>query len=488
MNNQDAAHVHPEYTANVGYWKQMSDTIEGEKTVKEAGETYLPMTDGMLKLENADKIAVYDAYKKRAVYTNFPEETAEAILGLMHSKEATIELPAKLEEYEKQMTPDGYNIHTLIRYMNRQQIEKGRMGMLADVKEGSKASDLPYVSVYCAESIENWNSAFIDGEEVLTFVVLNESGMSFENGTWEESESYLVLFLDDQGYGQYTTDNIGQITETPDEDDFDIVRPAIGNKTLDRIPFVFANSRDTTTSVSKPPLLSIANLALATYRQDADYRSGLFFGSQATLTATGVQEDQIKNAVIGSYSCLYSDNKDAKFGYAEIAGNALDAARTAVTDLKNEATRRGVSFVEMGPESGNALENRMSSKTASVKTIVATGKAAMLKMLEIICEWSGANFSEVVVDPNMDFIEDNLTAADLSSLMGAKMQGAPIAYESIHGWMKDRGYTSLDWETEKEKIMEELLDFAPPEPTSSTFDDEDEEPIEEDEEEETDTE
>jgi len=464
--------VHPEYTGNIGYWEQLTHTLAGEKVVKDQGIKYLPMTDGMLKLETTLQGKIYDAYKQRAVFSNFVEETAEAILGLMDKKPAHIVLPTALAGYEDQMTPDGYNIHTLLKYVNRQQVIKGRVGMLADIKESSTSQDLPYVSVYCAESIINWSSEFIAGEEVLTFVVLDESGMELVSGSWEKKKKYLVLLLNDGVYSQYTVEDEGQISDNPGEGT-ELVTPSIAGKTLDRIPFIFANCRDNTTAVSRPPLLSISNLSLSAYRQDADYRSGLFFAGQPTLTATGVSEDEVKKMAVGSHAVLFSSSKDAKFSYAETAGNALSASKDAVADLKNDATRRGVAFVEQGAESGKALENRMASKTASVKTIVSTGKAAMEKLLEIICEWKGASFEEVVVEPNTDFVEDNLTAADLVSLMTAKGLGAPISYESIHAWMRDRKYTDRDFEDEKDLIADELLDFAPPDPTSPTLEDED---------------
>lgn len=474
MSTQATQHQHPSYVARIEDWQQMSDTLAGEAVVKAAGETYLPMTDGMLKLETTLRNAIYEAYKKRAVFLNFVEETGESILGMMDKKSAHIVLPEALAGYETQMTPDGYDVHTLLKYINREQVFKGRIGLLPDIKEGATSQDLPYISVYSAETIINWNAEFIDGEEVLTFVVLDQSGSALVDGSWETVQQYLVLLLVDGKYSQYTCQDEGQISQTPGEG-VELSTPSIAGKTLDRIPFVLANCRDNSTDVSKPPLLEISNLSLHAYQQDADYRAALYFAGQPTMTATGVQKEEVENAVIGSHTLLYSTNKDAKFGYAETAGNALDASKQACDDLKMEANKRGVALMEQGVESGNALEQRSASKTANIKTIVSTGKSAMLRLLEFICIWKGVNFDECVVEPNTDFVQDNLTAADLSSLMSAKGLGAPISYESIHAWMKDRKYTDREWEDEKDLISQELIDFAPPEPTSPTLDEPEEE-------------
>jgi hypothetical protein len=451
------SHLHPDYVTFSPYWQQVADTLAGERVVKAKGVTYLPMTDGMLKLKTTDRNTIYEAYKAKAVFLNFVEETGESILGMMDRKPAHIVLPTKLDPYHSQMTTDGLGIAELLKFVNRHQIYKGRVGLLPDISEGGK---LPFVSVYAAESILNWASEYINGKEVLSFVALDQSGPQMINGEWEDVEEYLVLLVRDGEYCQYTCNDIGHITSNP-PDGTELTFPSIAGKTLGFIPFVFASARDNTTDVLKPPLMEISNISLAAYRQDADYRSALYFAGQPTLTAVGVRRDEVENAVIGSQSMLFSENKDAKFGYAETSGNSLSASKQALDDLKAEANKRGVALMDQGVESGAALEQRSASKTANINTIVTAGKQAMVKLLGYICEWAGIDGSEIVVEPNMDFLQDNLTAADLVSLMTAKNLGAPISVESVHAWMKDRKYTDMDFETEKEKIAEELLDFAP---------------------------
>ena len=451
------SHLHPDHVTFSPYWQQMADTLAGESVIKSKGVEYLPMTDGMLKLPTTLRNEIYETYKSRAVFLNFVEETGESILGMMDRKPAHIVLPPKLEPYLSQMTTDGLGIRELLKLVNRHQIYKGRVGLLPDIAEGGK---IPFVSVFSAEAILNWASEYINGEEVLSFVALDQSGPALVDGVWEDVEEYLVLLMKDGVYCQYTCNDTGHITPNPPEGT-DLTLPSIAGKTLNFIPFVFANARDNTTDVLKPPLMEISNISLAAYRQDADYRSALYFAGQPTLTAVGVRKDEVENAVIGSQSLLFSENKDAKFGYAETSGNSLSASKQALDDLKAEANKRSVALMEQGVESGAALEQRSASKTANINTIVTAGKRAIEKLLECICVWSGIDGSEIVIEPNTDFIHDNLTAADLVSLMTAKNLGAPIALESVHAWMKDRKYTDLDFETEKEKIGEELLDFAP---------------------------
>ena len=69
------------------------------------------------------------------------------------------------------------------------------------------------------------------------------------------------------------------------------------------IPFVFINSKDLSTIPDKPPLDSLARLALAIYRAEADYRQNLFMQGQDTLVRIGStfeQDDENKAVRMGA--------------------------------------------------------------------------------------------------------------------------------------------------------------------------------------------
>ena len=92
---------HPSYTARLEGWIMMRDFYAGEERVKAKTTTYLPATkgmvlDGMGTGHNAKpKLGqeVYDAYLNRAVFPDYVKEAVEAYMGLLHQKDANIELP-----------------------------------------------------------------------------------------------------------------------------------------------------------------------------------------------------------------------------------------------------------------------------------------------------------------------------------------------------------------------------------------------------------
>jgi len=453
--SETAVRCHPEYAVKLSVWDKMRDTFAGETAVKAAGVKYLAKTSG--QSSSPDGAAMYDAYKSRAIYYNFPSETKKSMLGLMWRKPAAIVVPSKMEGLQTQATPDGLDLDDVLMKINSSQISDGRVGILVDVKDNAPVSELPYLSIYGAESVVNWYSEFVEGEEILKCVVLDESGMSMNDSMeWDEVESWRVLLILNGKYATYTVDSEDQITLMPDEKD--VIYPSFGGKTLDYIPFVFCNVSDTLSGIEMPPLSDLCDLSLSLYRQEADYRQALFMQGQGTPYATGVTKDEASGILFGAFGMVSSENKDAKFGFMELSGQGLPEMRQAVEALKKDCIRLGVSFIEQGQtESGAALETRLSTKTASLKTIATTGGKALGKVLKIISEWTGSPEADVSVTPNLDFADDNSTTQDFVSLMSAKTLGAPLSYLSIHNWAREHGYTDMEYEEELEIIKEEGL-------------------------------
>jgi hypothetical protein len=91
----------PYYTSREIDWQIMRDSYGGERYIKDKGQDYLPPTtvmvsDGMAFGQRG--LAAYDAYKARAVYHELVKPSLQAMLGVMHRKEAEIEMPTKMDK------------------------------------------------------------------------------------------------------------------------------------------------------------------------------------------------------------------------------------------------------------------------------------------------------------------------------------------------------------------------------------------------------
>lgn len=488
---------HPLFSQFVEDWTQMRDTYRGERVVKEAGTKYLPPTRGMILDGMTDPNQIgyqdYTAYKKRAIYPDVVSEAVEALLGVMHHKAPTIELPAALEPMREKATTRNESLELLLRRINEEQLVTGRVGLLADVIDKGERRDQPYIALYKGEAVINWDEGRSDGIEVhnLNFISIDETGPErIDEFEWTEREKYRVLMLSEDESPESATeaasgeDGSSSVANLPGgtgvyrmgvyrEDDsgtsFDpelLVTPQIRGRTLDVIPFVFCNTKDVVAEPDDPPLIGLSSLALAIYRGEADFRQSLHMQGQDTLVVIG-QTSEEKETRVGAGAVIYLPlNGDAK--YIGVSSEGLSEQSKALGDDYDRAMKKGgqlLDTVGTGQQSGEALRVRVAARTATLNQIALTGAFALQELLRIIARWVGANPEEVIVTPNLDFVDDRMTGKDLSELMGSKMLGAPISLETIHGRMEEQGLTKMTFEEELAAIeaeREQIEALAPP--------------------------
>jgi len=459
--------VHPLYSQFLEDWTMCRDTYRGERVIKEKGNLYLPPTSGMV----ADGVTVvgsagyeaYRAYKMRAVFHEFMADAVETLLGMMWNKPPQIELPKALEPLLENATLQGEGLEALLRRINEQQLVVGRLGLLADLpKKPDPKNPLPYLALYEAQAILNWDDGRReDGRDSLNIVVLDESEEERNaDFAWHRVEKYRVLQLGEELLDQDYDPNktrvymAGQFRSTGYNKD-GMLAPSIRGKTLDKIPFVFVNTKDVVSKPDDPPLLGLARLCLAIYRGEADYRQALFMQGQDTLVIIGGDDDKTYRIGAGS-SIVLKEGGDAKFIGVEATG--LTEMRSALENDKTLAQQKAGSLIDTrskAKESGEAMQTRLGAQTATLNQIALTGAYALEQILKTVAEWAGANPDEVVVEPNLEFDTLPMTGKDLVELVSAKNMGAPISNKTIHRNMQSRGLTEMDLEEELAEIEQE---------------------------------
>src|ERR1035437_1613256 len=452
-------------------WVLMRDAYGGERYIKEKGQEYLPATsahvnDGM-QFGQAGWSA-YQAYRQRAVYHELVKPSLMAMLGVMHRRAPTIDLPAKLEKMRDSATFNGESLNWLLAKINEQQMLMGRYGLMLDVANGAAPDALPYIIGYNAESIINWDTSKVgddQGKRFIQLVVLNETDYERRAGlAWAQIMRFRVLAR---------AGDVRDIWDTPAQDDEyiaaevrqtkdatvgDFAAPTIAGKTLKGVPFVFVGPRDLAPEPDVPVLMPMARIGLAIYRTEADYRQALFMQGQDMLVVIGQQADsnagQTKVGAFGSIDLPIGGS--AQYIGAE-SGGINELASSIQNDLKRAAQLGAQLLTERGneAESGDALSIRVASRTATLTTVAQTGGAALERILKMAAEWVGADPAEVKVTPNLDFAELIVQAQDSVYLLTAKKLGLPLSTESIHGWCERSGFTDMTYEEEKAALDKE---------------------------------
>lgn len=480
---------HPLYIEYQDDTEQMRDTYRGERFVKEKGFKYLPPTSGMREdgIEDATKPGwmAYDAYRKRSRCPDVVSDAIEALLGVMHRKPAIIQVPKSMEPLLLRATTRGESMQMLLQRLNEEQLVSGRAGLLADVIDKGARAGQTYIVLYKREAIINWDEAEHDDEteiNSLNLVVLDEtSDKRTANFQWEKVIRHRVLVLGEVEKNEPSGDaaaeggdaegaapagatySVGVFERQLNFSQDALIQPAIKGKTLDELPFVLVNPKDCAAQPDGPPLIGLSNLALAIYRGEADYRQSLFMQGQDTLVVIGsVQSanpdpDQPLRTGAGARLTL-TQGSDAK--YIGVDSTGLGEQREALeNDYSKAAQKSGqlLDSVSRERESGEALRVRVAARTTTLKTVALSGAFGIEMLLKKIAKWMGEDPDEVVVTPNLDFVDDQIDGKTLVDLMSAKTMGLPLSRESIHKVMQDRGLTEKTYEEELDLIAEEEL-------------------------------
>lgn len=436
----------------------MRDAYTGERQVKSKGQTYLPATSGMIQdgMENVQLpgYKTYQAYKLRARFPGFLREAVQTAVGMMHGQPPDIKLPSRMEGIRG---VEGETLPQILRKINEEQLLTGRIGLLLDLPTTPSPTSVPYVAVYTAEDIINWDNGQVQQlvPQSLNLVVLRET--EYERTStfaWESrSDKYRVLVLGDpdenEGKATYRagifTDSDGQgYSETA------LLTPSFRGRTLDQIPFVFVNSVDLVVTPDRPPLLDLGNICMTIYRGDADYRQNLFMQGQDTFVTIGSDKEEDEQLRIGAGAHVNVPmGGDAK--YVGVTSNGLEEQRAALENLEQRAGSMGaqtLDSVSRERESGSSLRIRISARTADMTQIAMTGAQGLEDLLKTAALWMGLNPDEVSVKPNLEFGEQELTGQSMVEMATARNLGFPISARSLHRVAFDRGISKMTYEEE----------------------------------------
>ena len=409
---------HPSYLERAHQWKKIRDSIEGEDKIKEGGAAYLPVPGG----QTSQNDPRYKAYKLRASFFAVTERTLAGLLGLVFRINSTFELPTAMEYLEERATPDGLGLNSLAREAMKEQLSIGRYGLLVDLPAGENTDLRPYVSRFKAEDIWNWDTKFVDGEEVLTRVVLHEDA----EGSFDKSR-LLELKFEGDVYVMVIWEKKDERASAKEEYVvIDTVQPDRNGKPLDRIPFVFLPM----TRVAKPAMLDLSNTNISHYRNSADYEQSLFLTGQPTPYIFGVDEPP---PAMGSSTVWHSPKADAKAGMLEFKGAGIQALKEAMQEKEGRMAVLGARIIRDDSERSNitAETTRLNSRSDTSVLLDTTDwvEKRLRDVLNMIAEWVGVA-TEVEFALNRDHVETRMDPASIGQMV-AGWQAQAYSYDTL---------------------------------------------------------
>lgn len=443
---------HYDYETHIDDWLMMRDVEAGARIVKDKGETYLTKPLGFTTQGDGGEV-MYTAYRDRAQVPDIMPPTLAGMVGVIHRVDAQIEGLEEgkpLNSFWEKCSRDGLTLEAFHRRITTEILLTGRYSIFVDVAQDGEADALPYFVGYTAERLINWS------DDARNLFVLDES--TKEQGTedsdefaWNDVKKYRVLRLQDGVYSVQTYEN----TDPKEQ-----VDPQVrGGEALKEIPFVVANGRELSMAIDQPPLIGVANATLAIYRLDADYRHQLYSSGQETLFISGQTDDLPR--VVGA-GVIIGLPPQSTAAYVGPSGSGMAAHRIAIMDERQAAVAAGVRLFDTqgrSAESGDALRLRASAQTATLTTIAQSSAAALEKALRFAAQFVGQDPKEVVVKPNLKFVETTMTPREAADLVTVWQSGA-ISKQTLYEDLQRGEIASQErtFEEEQDLIDQEAID------------------------------
>ncbi len=426
-------------------------------------------------------------YRDDAQFTNFTARTKSGLLGAVFRREPIITLPEPVQYLLIDATGFRMPLKKLAQECVGEVLMTGRYGLLVDYPasdENLSISDVEQMNLkariyrYCAESIINWQEKIVNGQPVLSLVVLKEihSELGDDGFTWIQKTKYRVLRLINDVYVQQVYD--GEKLELLEQY---TPRDAQGQY-WDHIPFIFIGSEDNDSDIDPIPLYDLAALNIGHLRNSADYEESVHIVGQPTLVmTTELSTEQFKSAnpngvLIGSRKGL-NLGVGGKAEFLQADPNQL--ADTAMQRKEEQAVMIGARLIvaQADRETATAAKMRHSGETSVLETISNNVEQA----LELSCSYvskfmtgieykaNESGFEDIDIELNNQFfdkdLDPNLVMANIQLLINRLVAPSDIRQQL-------RCYGLIGQERTDEEIDKEIASNPPvvPEvPTTESY-------------------
>jgi hypothetical protein len=430
---------HTDYTKWLPIWKRIRDAIEGSDAIKSAKETYLP------KLNGQDQDS-YDAYLKRAQYVDFPSELLNTAMGQLFRKR--VDTGNLDEDYLENVTLSEESFEYTSRQIAEEIMSVNRVGVLIDWSELQKR---PYLTVYKAENIINWQTEIRYGLVQLKMVMFEgdiEVPEANDKYKLTTKKQWMELYIEEGIYKIRKWDKKdGKFIQIDDEGQPTIedTIPKIDSKPFNFIPFFFLTSDGVSIKLQKSPLYSIININLGHYINSADYENMLHWTGARTIIARGW--DAKNPFPVGSCATFPTD------GGAEYLESSSDSALGEGMKRKEEqlamlgsARISGKGRYVASAETANITSQ---GEYATLADIANAMSKSMATVMTVFMRWLKST-EDIKITYNTDYEIDAVNMQDLVAMSGL-VSSNMMSWSTFFYNLKNKEVYPPEWTEEDEQ-------------------------------------
>lgn len=439
---------HPEYEHKVRDWKR-ADDVHNERVHAEK-EKYLPLGDSLPGSTNeAREFNEYQRLKydttthRMAVFYNFCGLTLSAVIGAIMRKPASTEFAegdkdSVLDYLQKNADGKGNGLTQLAKMALVNLYNKGNCGILTTASTFKSPADammgkgVPRLVLYRPESILDWDTDYIDGEEVLTYLLLREKTRvrNTETGAVDDDVERLIAFSLVDGVVMYQVELDG-VSEL-DADNDGILRK--NGATVDRIPFHRGGAFNNDWKTDPAPMRTLVDLNLLHYVMLSRDMQGRWDTAAIKLAVDiGIEDNAMDDFEKLNPMGLNSTSSTAVVtmgGSVQfLQANESNLLSKAPSEILEMAKLAGANLFQDGAsnETATGAEIRSGNSTATMSSVAGnTGcmiRDAIIDAAGYFGDIGNIDLDQIKFDLNKEFFPFKLSAADTKVYADAVMQG-----------------------------------------------------------------
>lgn len=364
-------------------------------------QNYIPRLTGQSNSE-------YARYVERAAYLNVVKRTAGALTGVMLRKPYTTNV-----ETEDIMVGGNINFDEFLSETITTLLISGRLGLLVDYDDNEQ---LPYITTYENSNITNWRD-----NDYGQFVIINEDYYRPDPKDPYEVElvqCYRELVMLDGVYTVRVWEQDRKEWKVTEE-----YEPQARGQKLEDIPFVFVNTKCTTSEVTDPILFNMSQINIGHFRTNVDVEHAAHFTALPQPYLSGDLQESQSNLPIGTYE-VWQLTEGSTVGYLEFSGKGITSLQEIMAHKEEQMVDIGSRLLsgKKGVESVEALRIRQGSEVTTLVQLANVLDSAMIQILECYYKWMGQEV-EVEFEMNKDFVPSKIPPEELRALLEAVVAG-----------------------------------------------------------------
>lgn len=440
------------YLTSAPAWQVMRDIAGGTVAIRKRGRDYLP-------IEPAEDIKEYDTRLQRATFFNATERTLHALSGMVFRKEPRLaaDNPNIVIDLWENIDDAGSHGSVFCKDLFTSALRYGHALIYVDMPpplpagatlaDERRANRRPYWVMYEAPQIINWRVDVVNGRSRLGLLVLHEEIIEPDGEYGEKKVNrYRVLRPGSfQIYREVLTQGARREYVLEEE----------GALTLPEIPVAVVYSRKTGYLTSRPFLLDLALLNITHYQKYSDYSTYLHIASRPVLWFRGRNQSK-QLEPIGPYTFFDVDQDNGHVDFAETTGDALDAARTDLEDLKAQMAILGLSLL-LGPSNSPTTATEQLIQKVQSDSDLATAARSLKDAVELALDYTAQYLNlDESGSIEIESIADGLflTPQDLQAY-STMLANRQISMETMWAVLQRAGRLPEDFDAiaERERIL-----------------------------------